>query len=66
METKKILIIGGLILFLFLIIRRKPSNTNTATNTNTNTNTTVVYRRPVTPAVGPNPHYNAYKAQYYN
>lgn len=64
METKKILIIGGLILFLFLIIRRKPSNTNTATNTNTNT--TVVYRRPVTPAVGPNPHYNAYKAQYYN
>ena len=30
------------------------------------TTTTVVYRKPVTPIVGPNPHYNAYKAQYYN
>lgn len=62
METNKILMIGGLILFLFLVMRIvKIDIKGTPTTTST---TKVVYRR--RPVSAPNPHYNAYKAQYYN
>ena len=61
MKTNKILIIAVLILVLFFIIKKlKVEITPTATTT------AVVYRRNATHVVRPNPHYNAYKAQYYN
>jgi len=59
MDTNKILLIVGLILFLFFIM----SNVRVETSTQTPT-TTVVYRKPLVVDVAP--HYNAYKAQYYN
>lgn len=61
MDTNKILLILGLILLLFFIMRNVKVDTSTPTTTKT---TTVVYRRPT--AVAVTPHYNAYKAQYYN
>jgi hypothetical protein len=60
METSKLLMIGGLILFLFLFLRIVRIDIKDTPITST---TKVVYRRPVS---APNPHYNAYKAQYYN
>ena len=65
MDTNKILLILGLILLLFFIMRNvhnvmKVDTSSTPTTTKT---TTVIYKRP-TVAVGP--HYNPYKAQYYN
>jgi len=63
MKTNKILIIAVLILVLFFVIKKlKVEITPTTTTTTTN----VVYRRNATPVARPNPHYNAYKAQYYN
>ena len=62
METNKIVLIVGLIFILFFIIR----NIKIVTSSPTTTKSTVVYRKPVTPIAGPNPHYNSYKSQYYN
>jgi len=64
MDTNKIVLIFGLLLLLFFVmhnVRGGSSSTPTTTTTST-----VVYRKPVTPVAGPNPHYNSYKAQYYN
>ena len=61
MDTNKILLIVGLILFLFFIMRNVRVETSTQTPTTT---TSVVYRKPLVVDVAP--HYNAYKAQYYN
>ena len=63
METKKIFLILGLVFILLIILHHAPISSSTPTTSKT---TTVVYRRPV--ATGPvvAPHYNAYKAQYYN
>jgi hypothetical protein len=64
MDTNKIVLIFGLILLLFFIMHNvKGGSSSTPTTTTTST---VVYRKPVTPVAGPNPHYNSYKAQYYN
>jgi hypothetical protein len=63
METNKIVLIAGLIFILFLIIHNaKIGSSSTITTTKSST----VYRKPVTPIAGPNPHYNSYKSQYYN
>ena len=64
METNKILLIAGLIFFLFFIMRHVKIGTSTPTTTTTSS--TTIYRKPVTPIAGPNPHYNSYKSQYYN
>lgn len=58
MDTNKVLLIVGLIFLLFFIMH----NVKVETSTPTTSKTTVVYRRP--PLV--TPHYNSYKAQYYN
>jgi|LauGreDrversion4_2_1035121.scaffolds.fasta_scaffold1965585_2 hypothetical protein len=65
MDTKKIALIAGLILLLFFIVKRVRVNSSvpSSTKTFTKTTTTVVHNGPVT---GPKPHYNSYKAQYYN
>jgi hypothetical protein len=63
METNKIVLIFGLILILFFIMHNVRIGSS---STPTTTTSSVVYRRPVTPVAGPNPHYNSYKAQYYN
>lgn len=60
MDTNKVLLILGLILLLFFIMRNVKVETSTPTTTKT---TTVLYRRP---PVSVAPHYNTYKAQYYN
>jgi hypothetical protein len=65
METNKIVLIVGLIFILFFIMRNIKIVTSSPTTTTT-TKSTVVYRKPVTPIAGPNPHYNSYKSQYYN
>ena len=69
METKNILLIGGLILILFLFLRNVNGGVSTPVYTPMPTSTTVIYRKPATTTstvyVNP-PHYNAYKAQYYN
>jgi hypothetical protein len=62
METNKIVLTAGLIFILFLIIH----NAKIGSSTTTTTKSTTVYRKPVTPIAGPNPHYNSYKSQYYN
>lgn len=63
METNKIVLIVGLIFILFFIMRNVRIVTSSPTTT---TKSTVVYRKPITPIAGPNPHYNSYKSQYYN
>jgi hypothetical protein len=60
METNKIVLIAGLIFILFLIIHNSKIGSSYTTKSST------VYRKPVTPIAGPNPHYNSYKSQYYN
>lgn len=60
MDTNKIVLIFGLILLLFFVMHNARGS---STPTTTATKTTVVYRKPVTVAT---PHYNSYKAQYYN
>jgi hypothetical protein len=60
METNKIVLIAGLIFILFLIIHSAKIGYSSTTKSST------VYRKPVTPIAGPNPHYNSYKSQYYN
>jgi hypothetical protein len=65
MDTNKIVLIFGLILLLFFIMHNFKGGSS-STPTTTTTTSTVVYRKPVTPVAGPNPHYNSYKAQYYN
>jgi len=65
METNKIVLVLGLIFILFFIMRNVRIGTSSAPTTTTTTST-VVYRKPVTPIAGPNPHYNSYKSQYYN
>ena len=60
METNKIVLIAGLIFILFLIIHSSKIGSSYTTKSST------VYRKPVTPIAGPNPHYNSYKSQYYN
>jgi hypothetical protein len=63
METNKIVLIAGLIFILFLIIHNAKIGSSSTTTT---TKSSTVYRKPVTPIAGPNPHYNSYKSQYYN
>ena len=65
METNKILLIAGLMFMLFLIMRHVKIGTSTPTTSST-TSSTTIYRKPITPIAGPNPHYNSYKSQYYN
>lgn len=60
METNKIVLIAGLIFILFLIIHNAKIGSSYTIKSST------VYRKPVTPIAGPNPHYNSYKSQYYN
>jgi len=62
MDTNKILLILGVILLLFFIMRNvKFDSSSTATATKTST---VIYKKPYNTRVAP--HYNSYKAQYYN
>lgn len=61
MDTNKIVLIFGLILLLFFVMHNARGYSTPPTTTATKT--TVVYRKPVTVAT---PHYNSYKAQYYN
>lgn len=63
MDTNKILLIVGLVLLLFFIMRNVNMNISTPTTTKT-TSTTVLYRPPSNVVVVP--HYNSYKAQFYN
>jgi hypothetical protein len=58
-DTNKILLILGLILLLFFIMH----NVKVETNTPTTTTKTVINRMP---HVAVTPHYNSYKAKYYN
>ena len=62
METKKVVMIVGLVLLLLFFMRHISVSTVTPTTTKT-----VVYRNPSPNYVGvTNPHYNSYKSQYYN
>jgi hypothetical protein len=68
METKKILLVCGMVLFFFILMKhvRITSNVNAPT---TSSNKRVVYNKSVNVShnVSPNvAHYNAYKSQYYN
>ena len=65
METIKIVLLIGLVLFLLyvlMVLIREMKGVYSGTNTNTNTNTG--YRRAGTPVAGPNP--NARRVRYYN
>ena len=65
METKKVVMIVGLVLLLLFFMRH--ISVSTVTPTTTKTSKTVVYRNPSPNYVGvTNPHYNSYKSQYYN
>ena len=64
------LMIAGGVFVLFVLLRHVRINTTTTYPTTTTTSKTVVYRNPPPPPpyyYNPgNPHYNSYKAQYYN
>ena len=63
MDSKNILLVLGLIIILFIIMHNTRYIVTTSTPSTTKS-TTVIYKRPYPVVV--NPHYNSYKAQYYN
>ena len=63
MDTKNVLLVLGLVILLFIIMH----NTRyiIKTSTPTTTSTTVIHKKTPNPIIV-TPHYNSYKAQYYN
>ena len=69
MKPEKLVMIGIGVLVLFFILRNL--HTTTVSYTTTPSTTAVIYKKPVqVPSSSSvyyvNPHYNAYKAQFYN